>query len=343
MRGYIIMQIIKSVWIFFQNQILGMKWLNELINGLLTAMGLDTSGRVWGSVLFFVYDAIKILILLSVLIFIISYIQSYFPPERTKQILGRFKGLTANALAALLGTVTPFCSCSSIPLFIGFSSAGLPVGVTFSFLISSPLVDLGSLVLLMSIFGAKVAAAYVVVGLVLAVIGGTLIEKFGMEKYVESFIRTAGSVDLESPELKRRDRLSYAWAQVKATVKKVFWFVLIGVGIGALIHNWIPADVIMTVLGNKNPFSVILATAAGVPMYADIFGTIPIAEALFFKGVGLGTILSFMMGVTALSAPSVIMLRRAVKPKLLAFFVGIVTAGIIIIGYLFNAFQFLLV
>lgn len=337
------MQIIKSVWIFFQNQILGMKWLNELINGLLTAMGLDTSSRVWGSALFFVYDAIKILILLSVLIFIISYVQSYFPPERTKQILGRFKGLTANALAALLGTVTPFCSCSSIPLFIGFSSAGLPVGVTFSFLISSPLVDLGSLVLLMSIFGAKVAAAYVVVGLVLAVIGGTLIEKFGMEKYVESFIRTAGSVNLESPELKRRDRLSYAWAQVKATVKKVFWFVLIGVGIGALIHNWIPADVIMTVLGNKNPFSVILATAAGVPMYADIFGTIPIAEALFFKGVGLGTILSFMMGVTALSAPSVIMLRRAVKPKLLAFFVGIVTAGIIIIGYIFNAFQFLLV
>jgi uncharacterized membrane protein YraQ (UPF0718 family) len=320
-----------------------MKWLNELIGGGLSALGLDTDSRIWASVQFFLYDVIKILVLLSVLIFVISYIQSYFPPERTKRILGRFRGIGANALAALLGTVTPFCSCSSIPLFIGFSGAGLPVGVTFSFLISSPLVDLGSLVLLTSIFGARVAVAYVVVGLILAVIGGTLIQKFGMEKYVEDFILSAGSVDLESPELTKRDRLSYAWEQLQSVVKKVFWYVLIGVGIGALIHNWIPESVIQSVLGGKNPFSVLIATVVGVPMYADIFGTIPIAEALFTKGVGLGTILSFMMAVTALSAPSLILLRRAVKPKLLAVFVGIVTAGIILIGYLFNALQFLFV
>ncbi|MDD2211794.1 MAG: permease [Clostridia bacterium] len=337
------MQIMKAIWDFFQGQILGMKWLNSLIGSGLSALGLDVSSRWGGSIQFFLYDTIKILVLLSVLIFIISYIQSYFPPERTKRILGRFHGVTANILAALLGTVTPFCSCSSIPLFIGFSSAGLPVGITFSFLISSPLVDLGSLILLMSIFGAKVAVAYVVAGLVLAVLGGTLIEKFGMEKYVESFVTKAGSVDIESPELTKRDRMVYAKEQVQATVKKVILYVLIGVGIGALIHNWIPTQWIQIVLGNRNPFSVILATVVGIPMYADIFGTIPIAEALFFKGVGLGTILSFMMAVTALSAPSIIMLRRAVKPKLLAVFVGIVAVGIIIIGYVFNSFQFLLV
>jgi uncharacterized membrane protein YraQ (UPF0718 family) len=337
------MQILAAIWDIFQNQILGMKWLNSLIGNMLTAMGLDINARIGGSVQFFLYDTIKILILLSVLIFIISYIQSYFPPERTKKILGRFKGITANILAALLGTVTPFCSCSSIPLFIGFSSAGLPVGITFSFLISSPLVDLGSLILLMSIFGAKVAVAYVFVGLILAVIGGSLIEKFGMEKYVESFVKSAGSVDIEAPELTKQERLIYAKEQVQATVKKVILYVLIGVGIGAVIHNWIPAEMIQAVLGSRNPFSVILATLVGIPMYADIFGTIPIAEALFSKGVGLGTILSFMMAVTALSAPSIIMLRRAVKPKLLVVFVGIVASGIIIIGYVFNAFQFLFV
>jgi uncharacterized membrane protein YraQ (UPF0718 family) len=320
-----------------------MQWLSKLMGSGLSAAGLDTGSRLWGSVQFFLFDVIKILMLLSVLIFIISYIQSYFPPERTKKILGRFHGIGANSLAALLGTVTPFCSCSSIPLFIGFTSAGLPVGVTFSFLISSPLVDLGSLVLLMSIFGPKVALAYVVVGLILAVVGGTVIQKLGMEKHVESFVKSATSVDLESPDLSKRERLGYAWEQVRATVKKVFWFVLIGVGIGALIHNWIPADIIQTILGSKNPFSVVLATLVGVPMYADIFGTIPIAEALFAKGVGLGTILSFMMAVTALSAPSIIMLRKAIKPKLLAVFVGIVTIGIIIIGYLFNAIQGLLI
>ena len=336
------MQILKEIWDFFQNQILGMKWLNTLLGQMLTAFGLDINGWLGGSIQFFFYDAIKIFVLLSVLIFTISYIQSHFPPERTKKILGRFHGLPANILAALLGTVTPFCSCSSIPLFIGFSSAGLPVGVTFSFLISSPLVDLGSLVLLMSVFGGKVAVAYVIVGLILAVIGGTLIEKFGMEKYVEDFVKSAGNVDVEGPTLTKKDRINYAFEQVKATVKKVVPYIVAGVAIGAVIHNLIPEVWIQTVLGSNNPFSVILATLVGVPMYADIFGTIPVAESLFAKGAGLGTILSFMMAVTALSLPSIIMLRKAVKPKLLAVFVGIVTAGIIIIGYLFNAFSYLL-
>lgn len=338
-----LLQVLETTWLFFQNQILGMRWLNDLIGVGLSAVGVDVTHRIGGSIQFFIYDTVKIFVLLSVLILMISYIQSYFPPERTKRILGRFHGVTANTIAALLGTVTPFCSCSSIPLFIGFSSAGLPVGVTFSFLISSPLVDLGSLILLMSIFGGKIAIAYVVVGLILAVVGGTLIEKFGMEKYVEDFIKSAGSVDIESPELTRRDRLLYAWEQVQATVKKVFWYVLVGVGIGALIHNWIPTEAIQAILGENNPFSVILATAVGIPMYADIFGTLPIAEALFAKGVGIGTVLSFMMGVTALSLPSMIMLRKAVKPKLLAVFIGIVAVGIIIIGYFFNAFQFLFI
>lgn len=337
------MQAIEAGWMFFQNQILGMQWLNVLMGNLLTTLGLDITTRLWGSVQFFLFDTVKIFVLLSVLIFIISYVQSYFPPERTKRILGRFHGVSANILAALLGTVTPFCSCSSIPLFIGFSGAGLPVGVTFSFLISSPLVDLGSLILLMSIFGAKIAFAYVLVGLILAVLGGTLIEKLGMQKYVEDFITHAGSVSIESPNLMRRERLQYAAEQVQATVKKVFWYVIVGVGIGAAIHNWIPADMIQKILGQNNPFSVILATAVGIPMYADIFGTIPIAEALFAKGVGIGTILSFMMGVTALSLPSMIMLRKAVKPKLLAVFVGIIAVGIILIGYCFNALQSVLI
>jgi len=332
----------KAIWFFFQDQILGMKWLNALIGKGLSALNLDIASRLGGSVQFFIYDTIKILILLSVLIFIISYIQSFFPPERTKKILGRFHGIRANILSALLGTVTPFCSCSSIPLFIGFTNAGLPLGVTFSFLISSPLVDLGALVLLMSVFGAKIAIAYVIVGLVLAVVGGTIIDKLGMEDYVVRFINTAGSVDIEAPELSKKERMIYALEQVQATVKKVILYILIGVGIGALIHNWIPEAVIQKILGTDNPFSVLIATVVGIPMYADIFGTIPIAEALFSKGVGVGTILSFMMGVTALSLPSMIMLKRVVKPKLLGTFIGIVTVGIIIIGYFFNAFSFLL-
>ena len=333
----------RAVWDFFQAQVLGMGWLNKLIGMLLSSLGLDVSGRLGGSLQFFLYDLIKILVLLSVLIFIISYIQSHFPPERTKKILGRFRGIGANVLSALLGTLTPFCSCSSIPLFIGFTNAGLPVGVTFSFLISSPLVDLGALVLLMSVFGAPFALAYVLVGLVLAVIGGTLIDKLGMEKYVERFAAPAGSVDIEVPEMTRADRLGYAKEQMLATVKKVWPYVVVGVGIGALIHNWIPAEWIQRVLGQDNPFSVLIATAVGIPMYADIFGTIPIAEALFSKGVGAGTILSFMMAVTALSLPSMIMLKKVVKTRLLATFIGIVAAGIIVIGYTFNAFGFLFI
>ena len=337
------MAIVQNVWFFLQDQILGMKWLNALIGNLLTALGLDISSRIGGAVQFFLYDTIKIFVLLSVLIFVISYIQSYFPPERTKKILGRFHGIGANTLAALLGTVTPFCSCSSIPLFIGFTGAGLPLGVTFSFLISSPLVDLGSLVLLTSIFGGKIAIAYVIVGLVLAVLGGSLIERLHLENEVEEFIRKAGRIDLDSPELSLSDRLEYAKDQVVATVKKVAPYIFIGVGIGALIHNFIPQSFVETVLGGDKWYSVPLATLVGVPMYADIFGTIPVAESLFAKGAGLGTILSFMMAVTALSLPSMIMLRKAVKPKLLAVFFSIVTVGIMLIGFLFNYFSFLFV
>lgn len=332
-----------GIWTFFQNQILGMQWLNAVIGALLEALGLDVTGRVGGSVQFFLYDVVKITILLCALIFVISYIQSYFPPERSRRILGRFRGLWANAVSALLGTVTPFCSCSSIPLFMGFTSAGLPVGVTFSFLISSPMVDLGSLVLLTGIFGFRVAAVYVLVGLVLAVMGGTIIEKLHMERYVKDFILSAGGVDLEAPSLTRRDRLMYAREQMTGTFRKVFPYILVGVGIGAVIHNWIPQDYVEAVLGGGNPFGVVLATLVGVPMYADIFGTIPVAEALLGKGAQLGTVLSFMMAVTTLSLPSMIMLRKAVKPRLLALFIAICTVGIILVGYLFNVLQPLLV
>lgn len=327
------------MWNFIQKQILGMQWLNELIGGLLTKQGLDLQSPLGGSLQFFFYDVIKITILLCTLIFLISFVQSYFPPERSKKIMGRFQGIGANIMGALLGTVTPFCSCSSIPLFIGFTSAGLPLGVTFSFLISSPMVDLGSLVLLVSIFGTKVALAYTILGLVVAVIGGTLIERLHMEEYVEDFIRQARAVDLEAPELTLGDRLSYAQEQMVSTFRKVFPYILIGVGLGAIIHNWIPASWVEAILGSNNPFGVVLATLVGVPMYADIFGTIPVAEALLYKGAQLGTILSFMMAVTTLSLPSMIMLRKAVKPKLLGTFIVICTVGIIIVGYFFNIFQ----
>ena len=333
----------QQIWSFIQDQILGMKWLNELLRTLLTACGLDVSGRIGSSIQFFIYDTIKIFVLLGFLIFVISYIQSYFPPERTKKILGRFHGVGANIIGALLGTLTPFCSCSSIPLFIGFTSAGLPLGVTFSFLISSPMVDLGSLVLLMSIFGWKVAVLYVLFGLVVAVLGGTLIEKLHLENQVEEFIRNARAIDVEGEKLTFKDRVKYAWEQVLSTAKKVLPYVLIGVGIGAFIHNWIPEEWIVGALGNNNPFGVILATIAGVPMYADIFGTIPIAEALLAKGALLGVVLSFMMGVTTLSLPSLIMLRKAVKPKLLGIFIAICTVGIILVGYFFNLIQPLII
>ena len=331
------------MWNFIQNQILGMKWLYTLVGNLINTLGLDITTKVGGTIHFFIYDTIKIMVLLGVVILIISYIQSYFPPERTKKILGRFHGIGANIVAALLGTVTPFCSCSSIPLFIGFTSAGLPLGVTFSFLISSPMVDLGSLVLLMSIFGWKVAVLYVILGLVIAVLGGTIIEKLHLENQVEEYIRNGHTLEVPQEELHFKDRMKFAWEQVAETAKKVFPYVLVGVGVGTFIHNWIPEDFIVKVLGDNNPFGVILATVAGIPMYADIFGTIPIAEALLAKGAQLGVVLSFMMGVTTLSLPSVIMLRKAVKPKLLGIFIAICTIGIILIGYFFNAISYLLI
>ena len=328
---------------WLNNQLLKMEWLSNLVTLLVkNVFGLDLNSRVGGSIHFFIYDVVKIFLLLSFLIFMISYIQSFFPPERTRKILGRFKGISANILGALLGTVTPFCSCSSIPLFIGFTSAGLPIGVTFSFLISSPLVDLASVILLASIFNWKIAIAYVVVGIVLAVIGGTIISKAKLEKYVESFVFNNKVLEADQEELTRTDRIDFAKNQVLDIIKKVWLYILIGVGIGAAIHNWIPENVISAVLGQDKWYSVLLATVVGVPMYADIFGTLPIAEALVLKGVGLGTALSFMMGVTALSLPSMIMLKKVVKTKLLVIFVGIVTIGIIIIGYVFNTFGYLL-
>lgn len=329
------------IWDFIQNQILGMKWLNGLVQNLLTLLGIDVTSRLGGSISFFIYDVIKISILLFVLVFIISYVQSYFPPEKSKKIMGRFKGLWARIIGALLGTVTPFCSCSSIPLFMGFTTAGLPLGVTFSFLISSPIVDLGSLVLLTSIFGWKIAVSYVIVGLVIAVLGGTIIEKLHLENQVADFIRNAKNINtvLPSDELSQKERFKSALDSVLQTLKKVFPYILIGVAIGAVVHNWIPQKWIENVLGSKNPFGVILATVCGIPMYADIFGCIPIAESLLAKGALLGVVLSFMMAVTTLSLPSMIMLSKAIKPKLLGVFVSICTLGIIIVGYVFNLVQ----
>lgn len=336
------MNLITGLFGFLNDQILKMTWLSEFIRLLVeNVFGLSIKERLGGSIHFFIYDTIKIFILLSLLIFIISYIQSYFPPERTKKILGGIKGIKGNILGALLGTITPFCSCSSIPIFIGFTSAGLPLGITFSFLISSPLVDLASILILMSFFGAKIAIAYVVVGLILAVIGGTIIDKLGLEKYIEGYVREIENVDTEVIEMTREERISYSKEQVKDIFRKVWLYVLIGVGIGAAIHNWVPQSVVERVIGNKNPFSVLLATGIGIPMYADIFGTLPIAEALFGKGVGIGTVLSFMMAVTALSLPSMIMLSKVVKPKLLGIFIAIVSIGIVIIGYSFNAFSYI--
>ena len=331
------------MWTFFQEHVLGMKWLNELVGEGLTRLGVDVTSRWGGSLQFFLYDVIKINILLCFIIFLISYIQSYFPPERSRRILGRFKGLTTHIISALLGTVTPFCSCSSIPLFMGFTSAGLPIGVTFSFLISSPMVDLGSLVLLMSIFGGKIAVAYVLLGLVIAVLGGLVIEQLGMERYLEDFVKQAHVPLTDSEGMSNQDRLHFAKEQMSETFRKVFPYVLVGVGIGALIHNWIPESLVTKLLGSQNPFGVILATLIGIPMYADIFGSIPVAEALLSKGAQLGTVLSFMMAVTTLSLPSLIMLKRAIKPPLLALFVAICTVGIILVGYLFNFLQQLII
>ncbi len=324
------------MWNFIEKQLLGMQWLKQAVYNLISLSGMNMESRMADSLVFFIYDTVKIFILLSVLIFAVSYVQSYFPPERTRKILGRFKGITANLMGALLGTVTPFCSCSSIPIFIGFASARVPVGVSLSFLISSPLVDLGAFLLLLSIFGIKIAAAYVVVGIILAVFGGALLDKLGMEDQVEEFIRLAPVMDVEQQKLTVKDRCTYGKNQVVSIIKRVWKYVLIGVAIGAIIHNWIPQEWVVSLLGSRNPLSVVLATAVGIPMYADIFGTIPIAEALWARGAGLGTILAFMMAVTALSLPSLIMLKQAIKPKLLSAFVAVVVVGILLIGFGFN-------
>lgn len=337
------MYVLTSVWEFFQNQILGLRWLNYLIGQLLQLLGLKEGTTLYNSLNFFVYDSIKIFFLLSVLIFIISYIQSYFPPQRTRKILGKFNGIIGRGLGALLGVLTPFCSCSSIPLFIGFSSAGLPIGVTLSFLIMSPMADLGSLTMLMSEFGWQVAVAYLVTGFLISVLGGTIIEKLGMEKYIADFIKNAKLNEVAEEQLTSKDRVKIALNGVAGIVKRVWLYVLIGVGIGSVIHNVIPAHIIESLLGGEQWYSVLLAGLVGVPMYADIFGAIPIAEALLSKGAGLGTIISFMMSVTALSLPSIIMLKKAMKPKLLGTFVGIVAIGIMIIGYLFNVFSYLII
>ncbi|MES2967689.1 MAG: permease [Pseudomonadota bacterium] len=325
-----------NILAWMNDQLLRMQWLSDLVTSGVRAVGLDPASRIGGSVQFFVYDVIKIFILLSVLIFVISYVQSYYPPERTRRILGGRSGIGANALGALLGTITPFCSCSSIPLFIGFTAAGLPLGVTFSFLISSPLVDLASVILLASIFSWPVALAYVGVGLLVAIIGGTIIGKLGMEGQVAGFVRNVPVMDADQ-SLTRADRVRFARDQVADIVHKVWPYVLIGVGIGAAIHNWAPAGAIGALLGQDKWWAVPVATLVGIPMYADIFGTLPIAEALVGKGVGLGTVLAFMMSVTALSLPSLILLKRVVKLPLLATFTGVVTAGILTIGFTFNA------
>ena len=341
---------IKEVFRWLNDQLLKMVWLEDGVNWFFKdVIGMDAESLLYKGITFFFYDVIKIFILLSVLIFIASYLQSFFTPEKTRRILRRFKGVWANVIGALLGTVTPFCSCSSIPIFIGFTKAGLPIGVTFSFLISSPLVDLASVLLLASIFNWQIALAYVVVGLVIAVVGGTMISVFKMERYVEEFVTAKSegeAIDLTSIEetkMSRKDRLRYSWDQVKEIIHKVWLYVLIGVGIGAIIHGFIPQAWIESILGSNNPFSVILATLVGIPMYADIFGTLPIAEALVLKGVGIGTVLAFMMAVTALSLPSIIMIKKVVKTRLLVMFVGIVIVGIIVMGYLFNAFGYFLI
>ncbi len=333
-----------EIWNFISDNIIGLKWLNDLVGFLLELIGLDTSSGIGGVLQFFIYDVIKIVILLCMLIFVISYIQSYFPPEKTKKILSKFKGIKGNIIGALLGTVTPFCSCSSIPIFIGFVSSGMPIGVTTSFLISSPFVDLASVMLLLTIFGPTVAISYLIIGVVLAVIGGTIIEKLNLGEHIADFVKKAQSLEtIEEKKLTTKERIKYSLREVKTTLKKVILFIILGVGIGALIHNVIPQNIIEYILGEKNPFAPILSAIVGAPIYADIFGTIPIAEALHNKGVEIGTILTFMMSVTALSIPSMIMLSKVMKKKLLLTFITIVIIGIIIIGYLFNIFGYLLI
>ncbi len=324
---------------WFNDQFLKMQWLYDGVEWLVVnVFGLSLNDRIGASIHFFIYDVIKIYILLVVIVYGISYIQSYFPPERTREALKNVKGLFGNFLGALFGTLTPFCSCSSIPLFIGFTNAGLPLGVTFSFLICSPLVDIASVLLISSFFGVRIAMIYVLTGMTLAIVGGWVIGSLKMEKHVEPFVYNNVMVQLDEQKLTRKERHQFSVEQALDIFKKTWVYVIVGVAIGAAIHNWIPEQWILLVLGQDKWYSVLLATAVGIPMYASLFGTLPIATALVAKGVGIGTVLAFMMSVTVLSLPSIIMLKNVVKTKLLILFVTYVSLGILLIGYVFNIF-----
>jgi uncharacterized membrane protein YraQ (UPF0718 family) len=319
-------------------------WLENLITLLVEGVfGLDVHSKLGSSVHFFFYDVIKIIILLGIMIFAISYIRSYFSPEKTKKILSKFKGIKGNFIASLLGIVTPFCSCSSVPLFIGFVEGGVPLGLTFSFLITSPIVNEAAFTILLASFGWKLAVVYVVTGVIVGVFGGALIGKLKMEKYVEGYVYEMKSADVVIEEMTQKDRLHFALDNMKDILKRIWIYLLIGIGIGAAIHGWVPEDFLSKYAGPDNPFAVIVGVIAGIPHFSNAMGTIPIAQALIGKGVGIGTALSFMMAVTALSLPEMILLRKVIKPKLIGVFVVIVGVGIILTGYLFNLIGHLII
>lgn len=312
-------------------------WLYDLIKILVEdVFGLQMGTMLGESVHFFFYDVIKIIILLSLMIFLVTYIRSYFPLEKTKGIIEKHGGVSAHIMASLLGIVTPFCSCSSIPLFIGFVEAGIPIGVTFSFLITSPIVNEAAFAVLLGSFGWKIAAIYVVTGVVVGVVGGLIIRMLKMEKEVEGYVYEIKTGKAVVENLSQKERVDFAFSHVLEIVKKIWIFLLIGIGIGALIHGWAPAEILSKYAGRDNPIAVVVAVVFGIPLYSNALGTIPIAEALINKGVGIGTALSFMMAVTALSLPEMVLLRKVIKPKLIAAFVVITGIAIIIVGYLFN-------
>jgi uncharacterized membrane protein YraQ (UPF0718 family) len=287
---------------------------------------------------FFIYDTIKIFLLLSVIIFVVSTIRSFFPPEKTKRILSHKKEFIGNILAALLGIVTPFCSCSAVPLFIGFVEAGIPLGVTFSFLISSPMVNEVAVVLLFGLFGWKVTAIYVGAGLFVAIFGGLIIGKLKLEKWVEEYVYQFHSgQEYELIKQNFKERLLYARRNTEDILKRVWLFILVAIGIGGFIHGYVPQDFLTHYAGNGNVFAVPVAVLLGVPLYSNAAGIIPIVYALMEKGLSMGTVLAFMMAVTALSFPEMIILRKVLKVPLLGVFIGIMTATIIAVGYLFNA------
>ncbi|MBM7853917.1 uncharacterized membrane protein YraQ (UPF0718 family) [Desulfohalotomaculum tongense] len=312
-------------------------WLDYLMRLLVTEVfGLSMDSRLGSSVHFFFYDTVKIIILLGIMIFAISYIRSYFPPERTKKILTRFGGVKGNIMASLLGIVTPFCSCSSVPLFIGFVEAGIPLGVTFSFLITSPIVNEAAFAILLGTFGVKIAAVYVAAGVLLGVLGGIVIGRMKMEKEVEDYVYKLKVGEAEIQEMTVQERIDFALNNVKDILRRIWLFLFIGIGLGAAIHGYAPEAILARYAGPDNPLAVFVATILAIPLYSNALGTIPIAEALINKGVGIGTALAFMMATTALSAPEMILLRKVIKPRLIANFVLITGIGIVIVGYLFN-------